>query len=77
MEELECHKCKYDFEEDYEHFFDKFADEENYKEGFTSNNIKMLELKDCTDENGECDRYEIEMTCPKCGTKKHHTDWSK
>jgi uncharacterized protein CbrC (UPF0167 family) len=77
MGELDCHKCGYTFEVDYERFFDKFAKDENYHTGFASDNIKMIDLEDCTDENGDCDRYEIELTCPKCGAKHYHTDWSK
>jgi uncharacterized protein CbrC (UPF0167 family) len=77
LEEFECYKCKYDFSGDQEQFYDKFADDHNHHEGFEANNIKMLNIRDCTDENGGCERYEIEMTCPRCGTKRHHTDWSK
>lgn len=77
MSETQCENCGYDFELDYERFYDKFSKDKNHKEGFTSNNITMREIRNCTDENGEAERYEIEMTCPKCKTVNEHTDWSK
>jgi hypothetical protein len=65
-----CPGCGFEYEEIYEQFWQRYPDKQ-------TQNVKMLLIEDCSDENGECEKYTVEVTCPVCGSKIEKTDWSK